>query len=186
MAKTKQTKRTPKHKTAGPPPTAAGFSGSPRRKHSELKLISKDVTTRGSRRINLVKMIDCHEGVQLIHLEIPGKRGVEGFGKDFILMVTDGNQVLSDLFITSVGERRSEDGTDVARKNHRGYWCRVVIRIAERPETLAEKRQVLDRVAAVSERLLFCDIQIKLLSSNLPCFDCVIYVMFTVVEHART
>jgi hypothetical protein len=151
MAKTKKNTDSPAAAAKKTSPTAkstASFSGSPRRKSSDLKKLEA-VSTRGSRRINLLKMIDCHEGVQLIHMEIPGKRDVEGFARDLIVMVTDGNAVLTDMFITSVGERRSADGTDVARKNHRGYWCRVVIRISDRPESLAEKRAVLDRVAAV-------------------------------------
>jgi hypothetical protein len=157
MARTKQTNRSPAGAAKKTSPAPAGFSGSPRRKSSDLKLI-KDVSTKGSRRINLLKLIDCHEGVQLIHLEIPGKSGVEGFARDLIVMVTDGNAVLTDLFISSVGERRSQDGTDVARKNHRGYWCRVVIRISDLPETLAEKRAMLDKVAGVSKNVWFCDL----------------------------
>ena len=152
MAKTKKNTDSPAadaaKKTSPAAKSTASFSGSPRRKSSDLKKLEA-VSTRGSRRINLLKMIDCDEGVQLIHMEIPGKRDVEGFARDLIVMVTDGNAVLTDMFITSVGERRSADGTDVARKNHRGYWCRVVIRISDRPESLAEKRAVLDRVAAV-------------------------------------
>ena len=150
MAKTKKTgSPIAAAKKTSPAKLPAVFSGSPRRKSSELKKLEA-VATRGSRRINLLKMIDCHEGVQLIHLEIPGKREVEGFARDLIVMVTDGNTVLTDMFITAIGERRSADGTDVARKNHRGYWCRVAIRISDRPESWAEKRAVLDRVAAVS------------------------------------
>ena len=150
MAKTKKTAfPLVVAKKNSPAKTPAVFSGSPRRKSSELKKLEA-VSTRGSRRINLLKMIDCHEGVQLIHMEIPGKRDVEGFARDLIVMVTDGNTVLTDLFITAIGERRSADGTDVARKNHRGYWCRVAIRISDRPESWDEKRGVLDRIAAVS------------------------------------
>jgi hypothetical protein len=146
MAKTKKTAVPAAAKKASP--GKSEFSGSPRRKSSELKSLEA-VSTRGSRRINLLKMIDCFEGVQCIHMETPGKRGVEGFTRDLIVMVTDGNTTLNDLFITTIGERRSADGTDIARKNHRGYWCRVVIRMSDRPETLAEKRTVLDRVAGV-------------------------------------
>jgi hypothetical protein len=149
MAKTKKTAFVPAAAKKSPPSKSAAFSGSPRRKSSELKQM-ESVSTRGSRRINLLKMIDCHEGVQLIHLEIPGKSGVEGFARDLIVMVTDGNAVLTDMFITTIGERRSLDGMDTPRKNHRGYWSRIIIRIADGPESLGEKRAVLDKVAAVS------------------------------------
>jgi hypothetical protein len=170
MAKTKKNTDSPHaaaaKKTSPAAKSPASFSGSPRRKSSELKKLEA-VSTRGSRRINLLKMIDCHEGVQLIYMAIPGKKDVEGFARDLIVMVTDGNPVLTEMFITSIGERRSADGTDVPRKNHRGYWCRVVIRISERPETLSEKRLVLDKVAAVRLALLFYDLQTTLLSNHL-------------------
>ena len=166
MAKTKKTVSPAAAKKTSPGKmTSNGFSGSPRRKSSELKGLEA-VSTRGSRRINLLKMIDCNEGVQLIHMEVPGKREVEGFARDLIVMVTDGNVTLNEMFITSIGERRSLDGSDTARKNHRGYWCRVVIRIAEKPETLDEKRSVLDKVAAVS--CISIKNQIALISNNLP------------------
>jgi hypothetical protein len=119
-------------------------------------------------------MIDCHEGVQLIHMEIPGKSEVEGFARDLIVMVTDGNATLTDMFITSIGERRSVDGTDVARKSHRGYWCRVVIRISDRPETLVEKRSVLDRVAAVSFSFLLT-IKLRYCPNYLPFYFSFLY-----------
>jgi hypothetical protein len=94
-------------------------------------------------------MIECNEGVQLIFLVIPGKPGVEGFARDLVLLVTNGNDVLSGMFIASVGEWRSADGTDTPRKNHRGHWCRVVMQLADRPESFAEKCAVLDPIAAV-------------------------------------
>jgi hypothetical protein len=147
MAKTKKTPAAAAKTTS--PTKSPSFSGSPRRKSSELKKLEA-VSTRGSRRINLLKMIECNEGVQLIFLAIPGEPGVEGFAPDLILLVADGNDVLSGMFIASVGERRSEDGADTPRKNHRGHWCRVVTQITDRPESFAEKRAVLDRVAAAS------------------------------------
>ncbi len=168
-------------KKTSPAKSPAGFSGSSRRKSSELKNLEA-VSTRGSRRINLLKMIDCHEGVQLIHMEIPGKRDVEGFARDLIVMVTDGNTVLTDMFITSIGERRSADGTDVARKNHRGYWCRVAIRISDRPESFEEKRRILDRVAAVSNCLVFVDIVFSNHSHYLTLFLRNIYSYLTCLK----
>lgn len=56
-------------------------------------------------------MIGCHKAVQLIHMEVLGERGVEGFACDLTVMVTDGNAGLEDMSIASVGERRVADGT---------------------------------------------------------------------------
>jgi hypothetical protein len=149
MAKTKKTGSPALAKKSSPAKSPSGFSGSPRWKSSELKQL-ESVSMRGSRTINLMKMTDCHEGVQCVYIEVPGKSGVEGFARDLIVMVTDGNATSTAMWITSVGERRSADGADMARKNHRGCWCCIVIRISDRPGTLAEKRNVLDRLAAAS------------------------------------
>jgi hypothetical protein len=178
MAKTKKTPAAAAKTTS--PTKSPSFSGSPRRKSSELKKLEA-VSTRGSHRINLLKMIECNEGVQLIFVAIPGKPGVEGFARDLILLVTDGNDVLSGMFITSVGERRSADGADTPRKNHRGCWCRVVIRITDRPESFAEKRAVLDRIDAVS--FCFTFVFHSVVVAQLMLFVCLFLAIIIVIEH---
>jgi hypothetical protein len=87
MAKTKKTGSPASAKKSSPAKSPSGFSGLPRRKSSELKQ-PESVSTRGSRRINLMKMTDCHEGVQCVYMEDPGKSGVEGLARNLIVMVS--------------------------------------------------------------------------------------------------
>jgi hypothetical protein len=63
-----------------------GFPGCPggrvRRKNLE------PTSTRGSRRIDALKLVNCNEEAQLTHPEIPGEKDLKGFACDLIVMVT--------------------------------------------------------------------------------------------------
>jgi hypothetical protein len=129
-----------------------------------------------------VKMIDCKEGVQCVCLGIPGEPGVEGFARHLVLVVTDGNQVLTHMFMTSIGKHRSLDGTDAPRRNHGGCWCRIVVRISDRPESFVEKGAALDWVAAVS--CCFCHMHLSVIVKQPMSFVCLFFMIVTVIEHA--
>jgi hypothetical protein len=115
MARTKQTTR------LNPPKKAATTfnPSSPRRKMKEVsKLVGG--ATRGSRRINCVRVIKCKEGCQLFIIEVPNKTGMEGFTRDLSNMVSSKHALMVALDINHSGELRALDGSDSPRNNHRG------------------------------------------------------------------
>ena len=105
--------------------------------------------TRGSRRINCVRIIKCKEGVQLIVIEVPHKHGMEGFTKDLSSMVSSKNGLMVALNINHSGELRALDGSDSPRNNQRGYWIKAPVRMADDPETDEELKAVGERIAEV-------------------------------------
>jgi hypothetical protein len=89
-----------------------------------MKEVSKLVggATRGSRRVNCVRAIECEEGCQMFVIEVPNKKGMEGFTRDLSNMVSSKNPLVVALNGDHSGELRAIDGSDSPRNNQRGCW----------------------------------------------------------------
>jgi hypothetical protein len=117
-----------------------------------MKEVSKLVggATRGSRRINCVRAIECEEGCQMFVIEVPNKTGMEGFTRDLSNMVSSKNPLVVALNIDHSGELRAIDGSDSPRNNQGGCWIKSPVCMADEPETDVELLAVGERIAEVS------------------------------------
>jgi hypothetical protein len=113
-----------------------------------LKLVGG--ATRGLRRINCVRAIECNEGCKMFVIEVPNKTGMEGFTRDLKNMVSSKNPLVVASNIDHFGELRAIDGSDSPRNNQRGHWTKSPVRMADEPETDVELLAVGERIAEAS------------------------------------
>jgi hypothetical protein len=145
MAQTKQTQRLTPVKASSPTFNAS----SPRRK---MKEVSKSVggATRGSKRINCVRAIECEEGCQPFVIEVPNKTGMEGFTRDLSNVVSTKNPLVVASNVNCLGKLRAVDGSNLPRNNQRRCWIKSPVRMADEPETDVELLAVGERIAEAS------------------------------------